>query len=333
MPTVTTCRRTVPQVVGAAGKRMRNKTRAIPTSPAEKAAALSREATGPRRAPTTTRSSSPRTAPARAARRSCARTLGGLVVAAILGGGGYAAWAWSQKQYFVAADGGHVAIFRGVSQDLGPISLSHVESQSDVLVSDLPSDVQGSVGNTIPARDLADAAGQGRRRCAPRHMRCQQPRRRRAPRAARRPDADAVHRARRRRPTTPPTRRSRRCPTPRPSTSPRPTALGHDAARRRRCPPHRGRWSRDDDRRAADPAHASRGRAGAAAPRDRHRAARVGHDRPQPQRHGAGQHHPDRRRLHRPRAGRAPRAAVEGARTPTRCCCRSRPCSTGSGSS
>ncbi|HET6668262.1 MAG TPA: protein phosphatase 2C domain-containing protein, partial [Intrasporangium sp.] len=37
---------TVPQVVGAAARSLRDKTKAIPTTPAEKAAALSREATG-----------------------------------------------------------------------------------------------------------------------------------------------------------------------------------------------------------------------------------------------------------------------------------------------
>jgi PPM family protein phosphatase len=147
---------TVPQVVGAAGKRMRGRTRAIPTSPAEKAAALSREATG--RTESDDDSLELAEDPARSRRSKIVlRTIGVVVVAAILGAGGYAAWAWSQKQYYVAADGAHVAIFRGVSQDLGPISLSHVESPSDVLVSDLPSDVQASVGNTIPARDLADA--------------------------------------------------------------------------------------------------------------------------------------------------------------------------------
>ncbi|MGO4601597.1 protein phosphatase 2C domain-containing protein [Terrabacter sp. 2YAF2] len=147
---------TVPQVVGAAGKRMRGRTRAIPTSPAEKAAALSREATG-RAEPDddALELAEDRTRSRRS--KILLRTIGVLIVAAILGGGGYAAWAWSQKQYFVAADAGHVAIFRGVSQDLGPIRLSHVESSSDVLLSDLPTDVQASVGNTIPARDLADA--------------------------------------------------------------------------------------------------------------------------------------------------------------------------------
>jgi len=146
---------TVPQVVGAAASRsLRTQTRPIPTSPAAKAAALSREATGradddevelAEEAPRSRRS------------RIVRRVTGAVVIVAVLAAGGYAAWAWSQRQFFVAADAGRVAIFRGVSQDLGPITLSRVESESDVEMSDLPLDVQGSVQRTISARDLADA--------------------------------------------------------------------------------------------------------------------------------------------------------------------------------
>ncbi|MDN5768718.1 MAG: protein phosphatase 2C domain-containing protein [Humibacillus sp.] len=166
---------TVPEVVGAAAKRLRGRTRAIPVSPAEKAAALTRE----------TRSSTPggeRGDPdddhndehARAdtesagvelaeqsrrgtAARIARRTIGGLVVVVVLGVGAYAAWAWSQRQFYVGADSGRVAIFRGVSQSLGPIQLSHVETPTTVLVSDLPGDLQTAVTNTIAATDLADA--------------------------------------------------------------------------------------------------------------------------------------------------------------------------------
>ncbi len=152
---------TVPQVVGAAAKRLPNRTRAIPTSPAEKAAALSRAATGRDKATDDDEShvelaeGTTRSRRAKVARR----TIGVVVVAAILGAGGYAAYAWSQRQFYVAASNGHVAIFRGVSADLGPVALSRVETESEVRVSDLPADVQGSVDNTIPARDLADAEG------------------------------------------------------------------------------------------------------------------------------------------------------------------------------
>lgn len=166
---------TVPEVVGAAAKRLRGRTRAIPVSPAEKAAALTRETRG--RAPGGQRDDpdddlddeharddadgagvelaeqTRRGTAARIARR----TIGGLVVLAVLGVGAYAAWAWSQRQFYVGVDSGRVAIFRGVSQSLGPIQLSHVETPTTVLVSDLPGDLQTAVTNTIAATDLADA--------------------------------------------------------------------------------------------------------------------------------------------------------------------------------
>ncbi|MCU1536007.1 MAG: protein serine/threonine phosphatase [Humibacillus sp.] len=154
---------TVPQIVGAASRTMRAQTRPIPTSPAAKAAALSREATGrgaADRADHADRAAELELAEERAHTRRARlvrRVAGAVVVVLLLSTGGYAAWAWSQRQFYVAADGGRVAVFRGVSQDLGPISLSHVESVSEVEVADLPVDVQGSVTGAIPVRDLADA--------------------------------------------------------------------------------------------------------------------------------------------------------------------------------
>jgi protein phosphatase len=150
---------TVPQVVGAAARRLRDKTKAIPTTPAEKAAALSREATG-RADDRDERDETPELAddPRRSLRsKRLRRGLLSLVVLVVLVGGGYAAWSWSQQQFFVAADDGHVAIFRGVAGDIGPVGLSGLEVRSDVTVSELPVDVQGSVSRTIPAADLADA--------------------------------------------------------------------------------------------------------------------------------------------------------------------------------
>jgi len=147
---------TVPQVVGAAARSLRDKTKAIPTTPAEKAAALSREALGQKErvdpAPELAEST-------RRSRRSrgLRRALATLVVLGILVGGGYAAWAWSQQQFYVGADAGQVAIFRGVDGEIGPIDLSGIEVRSDVVVTELPSDVQAAVSRTIPAADLADA--------------------------------------------------------------------------------------------------------------------------------------------------------------------------------
>ena len=150
---------TVPQVVGAAARSLRDKTKAIPTTPAEKAAALSREATG-RGDERDNRAETPELAddPKRSLRsKRLRRGLLSLVVLLVLVGGGYAAWSWSQQQFFVGADSGQVAIFRGVATAIGPVDLSGLEQRSDVTVAELPVDVQGSVSRTIPATDLADA--------------------------------------------------------------------------------------------------------------------------------------------------------------------------------
>ena len=160
VPSDTVLTSTTPQVVGAAQSRLRARTRAIPTSPAAKAAALSREATG--RSEDDEDEDDPvelaEEGTARSRRsRTIRRGLGAIVILAVLVAGGYAAYAWSQTQYFVAADAGRVTIFRGVSQDLGPISLHHVEMRSDVTVSQLPVDVQGAVDGAIPAVSLSDA--------------------------------------------------------------------------------------------------------------------------------------------------------------------------------
>lgn len=147
---------TVPQIVGAAAKRMREKTRAIPTSPAEKAAELARQAVGRR----LEHDDVPELAehPLRSRRgRMIRATLGSLLVVGLFAAGAYAAYDWSQRQYFVAPSDGKVAIYKGVSQDLGPLELSHVDMKTDVVVAELPTDVQDSVGSSIPARDLADA--------------------------------------------------------------------------------------------------------------------------------------------------------------------------------
>jgi serine/threonine protein phosphatase PrpC/ABC-type cobalt transport system substrate-binding protein len=63
----------------------------------------------------------------------------------------------TQTHYFVGADGQTVAIYRGVQQDLGPISLHSVYQQTSIQLSDLPDYTRQSVVTTINANDLADA--------------------------------------------------------------------------------------------------------------------------------------------------------------------------------
>ena len=144
---------TQPQIVGAASTRTKS-TRAIPVTPAAKAAALTREATatGEDDDELTLAEEGP-AGPGRWWRRIGVVA----VVLVILGGGAYAAYDWSQGQYFVGADEGKVAIFQGVSQDLGPIALSHVEEPSDIVVSDLPDFYRSKVEASIAKDTLTDA--------------------------------------------------------------------------------------------------------------------------------------------------------------------------------
>ena len=71
-----------------------------------------------------------------------------LLALIVLGGGAYAAYDWVQRQYYVGVEDGNVAIFRGVSQDLGPIRLSSVE-ESSIQTADLPDFYRNRVENTV----------------------------------------------------------------------------------------------------------------------------------------------------------------------------------------
>jgi PPM family protein phosphatase len=74
-----------------------------------------------------------------------------IVIALIFG------YRWTQSHYYVGADGESVAIFQGVQQNIGPISLHSVHEESSLRLSDLPAYWRESVVNTISADDLADA--------------------------------------------------------------------------------------------------------------------------------------------------------------------------------
>lgn len=76
-----------------------------------------------------------------------------LILAVVCGWG----YLWTQTQYFVGNQDGHVAIFRGVAQDLGPIKLSHVDSVTDIPLDALPVYTQQRIMTAIPAPDLAHA--------------------------------------------------------------------------------------------------------------------------------------------------------------------------------
>ena len=66
-------------------------------------------------------------------------------------------YAWTQTRYYVGEYDQRVAIFNGISQRLGPLQLSRLESVTDVKVDSLPEYGQQSVQQTVPAGDLRDA--------------------------------------------------------------------------------------------------------------------------------------------------------------------------------
>lgn len=149
---------TVPEVVGAAASR-RGGTRPIPMTPAAKAAALTKAATGADDEDTTDQVTLAEEGPA-SGRGIALRLAAAVVVAAVvLAGGSYAAYAWSQRQYFLASSGGVVSVFRGVDQTLGPITLSQEEYATTIAVDDLPPSYQESLraGIGVADRGAADA--------------------------------------------------------------------------------------------------------------------------------------------------------------------------------
>ena len=80
-----------------------------------------------------------------------------VVIASIVTGVALA-YQWTQTHYFVGvAEDGTVAIFQGVQQNIGPISLSSIEQSSEVRADDLPAFERRQVEATINADDLRDA--------------------------------------------------------------------------------------------------------------------------------------------------------------------------------
>lgn len=79
-----------------------------------------------------------------------------LVIAAIVVAVMFA-YRWTQTHYYVGANGETVAIFQGVQQDLGPISLHSVYQQTSIKLEDLSPFTRETVEETISAKDLADA--------------------------------------------------------------------------------------------------------------------------------------------------------------------------------
>lgn len=147
----------VPSVVGAATLRQPRRPPTMANgSAAERAAALTAASADPEPG----EEPSPRPSAARRRRRRTRSLLGVLGVLILLAGGGVAAWNWVMGQYYVGTEGGSVAIFRGLPQDLGPVRLSSIDQvASDVPLTALPSYQRDLVRHGIQADTRSQAQG------------------------------------------------------------------------------------------------------------------------------------------------------------------------------
>ncbi|MEV0154115.1 PP2C family serine/threonine-protein phosphatase [Micromonospora sp. NPDC050686] len=76
----------------------------------------------------------------------------------ILGGGLFAGWSYTQRQYYVGAtEDGYLAVFRGVPGQIAGLDLSNVDSVSPARLDDLTLAAQEQVKQGIQARSEADA--------------------------------------------------------------------------------------------------------------------------------------------------------------------------------
>jgi PPM family protein phosphatase len=82
-------------------------------------------------------------------------------VLAVLTVGLWLGYAWTQTRYYVGEyvneNDSRVAIYNGVSQRLGPIGLSTLETVTEIRMDSLPQFSQQRVRQTVPANDLYDA--------------------------------------------------------------------------------------------------------------------------------------------------------------------------------
>jgi protein phosphatase len=94
----------------------------------------------------------------RKSRRWLKRSFYSVLALAVLGGGLYGGYRWTQTQYYVGSNDEHVALYRGISQDLAWVSLSKVEKDHpEIELKYLPPYQQKQVEATIAEGSLKDA--------------------------------------------------------------------------------------------------------------------------------------------------------------------------------
>jgi PPM family protein phosphatase len=141
-----------PIVGGAAARDRGNSTSADDSTPAARASALSppRPAT-----PDPNGSSSEDERPRRRPLRTAALLT---LLLAILGGGLWTGWTYTQRQYYVGAtEDGQLAVFQGVQGEVAGVDLSDVHATSATKLDDLTAAAQEQVKQGIQAKNESDA--------------------------------------------------------------------------------------------------------------------------------------------------------------------------------
>jgi PPM family protein phosphatase len=80
-----------------------------------------------------------------------------VILLIVILGGSYAAWRYTQSQYYVGTDGKQVIIYRGVNQKLLGMSLSSVYSRTGIRLSEVPANDKGTVLSATAPGSLTDA--------------------------------------------------------------------------------------------------------------------------------------------------------------------------------
>src|SRR5208283_1599479 len=84
-------------------------------------------------------------------------TIALVVLAAVIIGGGYGAWYYTQHQYYIGTDRGEVTIFRGVNQRVAGVSLSSVYARTGITEQQVPPQELQMIQGTITATSLDNA--------------------------------------------------------------------------------------------------------------------------------------------------------------------------------
>jgi protein phosphatase len=86
------------------------------------------------------------------------RRLGVVIVLLVaVTGAAFAAYRWSQAQYYVGTSNGEVVIYQGVARTLAGHHLSHVVETTGIPADGLPSFARDQLASTIPASTMEGA--------------------------------------------------------------------------------------------------------------------------------------------------------------------------------